>query len=167
MDSFKKSLSDEYVLILRLHHFSANGWIQPPKDDFVYDLTDYESVEEIYLISDILITDYSSVMFDYAILDRPIFLFTYDMEEYGKKLRGMYFDIEELAPGPILYTSKDVENAIINIDQTERDTRALRTRFMEKFLEFEREDSSKEIFKRVMKDKKEGIIGKILSRLLP
>ncbi|WP_407424502.1 CDP-glycerol glycerophosphotransferase family protein [Methanobrevibacter sp.] len=167
LDSFKKSLSDDYILILRLHHFSARGWKQPPKDDFIYDLTDYDSVEELYLISDILVTDYSSVMFDYAILDRPIFLFTYDMEEYRDKLRGMYFDIEELPPGPLVYTSKELEEAIINIDQTEKDSKALRHRFQEEFLTFECANSSEKIFADVMKDQKEGILSRILSRIFP
>ena len=167
LDSFKKSLSDEYVLILRLHHLAAPGWKQPPKDDFIYDLTDYNSIEELYLVSDILVTDYSSVMFDYAILDRPMFLFTYDMEEYRDKLRGMYFDIEELAPGPIVYTSKELEDAIVNIDQTEKETKALREKFQDKFLQFECGNSSERIFDRVMKNQKEGFISKILSRIFP
>ena len=167
LDSFKKSLCDEYVLVLRLHHLSAEGWKQPPKDDFIYDLTDYDSIEEMFLVSDILITDYSSVMFDYAILDRPIFLYTYDMEEYRDKLRGIYFDIEELSPGPILYTSKEVEEAILNIDDTESETRDLRRRFREEFVPYERADSSKEIFNRVMGGQDEGIISKIISKILP
>ncbi|MGX8694635.1 MAG: CDP-glycerol glycerophosphotransferase family protein, partial [Methanobrevibacter sp.] len=138
-----------------------------PKDDFIYDLTDYDSIEEMFLVSDILITDYSSVMFDYAILDRPIFLYTYDMEEYRDKLRGIYFDIEELSPGPILYTSKEVEEAILNIDDTESETRDLRRRFREEFVPYERADSSKEIFNRVMGGQDEGIISKIISKILP
>ncbi|WP_405303916.1 CDP-glycerol glycerophosphotransferase family protein [Methanobrevibacter sp.] len=167
LDSFKKALSDEYVLVLRLHHLSAEGWKQPPKDDFIYDLTDYDSIEEMYLVSDILITDYSSVMFDYSILDRPIFLYTYDMEEYRDKLRGIYFDIEELSPGPILYTSKELEDAILNIDKTESETKDLRKRFRDEFVPFECENSSERIFDRVMKGEKESIIGKILGRILP
>ena len=167
LESFKRSLSDEYILILRLHHLSASGWKQPPKDDFIYDLTDYDSVEELYLISDILVTDYSSVMFDYAILDRPIFLFTYDMEEYRDKLRGMYFDIEELAPGPIVYTSKELEEAIINIDETEKESRALRHRFQDKFLQYECANSSEKIFDEVMKNEREGLLSRILSKIFP
>ena len=167
LDSFKKSLSDEYILILRLHHFSAKGWKQPPKDDFIYDLTDYGSIEELFLVSDILVTDYSSVMFDYSILDRPMFLFTYDMEEYRDKLRGIYFDIEELAPGPIVYTSKELEEAIINIDQTEKETKVLRERFQKEFVPFECGNSSQKIFDEVMKGQEEGFIGRILSRIFP
>lgn len=167
LDSFKKSLSDEYVLILRLHHFSATGWKQPPKDDFIYDLTDYDSIEELYLVSDMLVTDYSSVMFDYAILDRPIFLFTYDMEEYRDKLRGMYFDIEEMAPGPIVYTSEELEKAIINISETENETKALRERFQKEFVPFECANSSERIFDAVMKGEREGFISRLLSKIFP
>lgn len=154
LDSFRKSLSDEYVLVLRLHHYSANGWKQPKQDDFIYDLTNYDSIEELYLISDILITDYSSVMFDYAVLDRPIILFTYDLDIYRDKLRGLYVDIEENRPGPMLFTSDEVENAIVNIDQTEKETSHLRKKFQEKFLQYECENSSEKIFNAVMGKKK-------------
>lgn len=73
----------------------------------MYDLTDYESIEDLYIITDILITDYSSVMFDYAVLDRPMLFFTYDLDEYRDKLRGFNIDIEKEAPGPLLYTSDE------------------------------------------------------------
>lgn len=149
--SFRKSLSDEYVLILKLHPFSVRGWKQPPNDDFIYDLSRFDSIEELYLISDILITDYSSVMFDYSILNRPILLFTYDLDEYKDKLRGMYLDITENRPGPILFTSKEVENAIINIEQTEKENYEFRQKFIEKFNQYERENSSELIFNEVFK----------------
>lgn len=148
LNSFKKSLSDDYVFVLRLHHLSS-GWKQPKNEDFVYDLSKYECPEELYLISDILITDYSSVMFDYAILDRPILLFTYDLDIYRDELRGFYIDILENRPGPILYTSKEVENAIINIDEIEEENRHLRREFSEKFNQYESGNSSERIFNNV------------------
>ena len=154
LDSFRKALSDEYVLVLRLHHYSIRGWEQPKQDDFIYDLSRYDSIEELYLISDILITDYSSVMFDYAILDRPIILFTYDLEVYKDKLRGLYVDIEENRPGPMLFTSDEVENAIVNLDKLEEETSSLRKKFQEKFLQYECENSSEKIFNEVISKKK-------------
>ena len=151
LNSFKKALPDEYVLILRLHPFALPGWKQPKKDSFVYDLSVYDSVEELYLISDILITDYSSVMFDYAILDRPIILFAYDLEEYRDKLRGMYIDIEENKPGPILFTSKEVEDAIVNLKETETLYKKYRDKFRDKFNQYECENSSEKLFDIVIK----------------
>ena len=59
-----------------------------------------------------LITDYSSVMFDYSILNRPMLFFTYDLELYKDKLRGFYFDFLEEAPGPVVKTSQELLVAI-------------------------------------------------------
>jgi len=73
-------------------------------------------IQELYLITDILITDYSSTMFDFSLLNRPILLFLYDFEEY-KKTRGMYYDLEDIAPGPLLYNFHDLINGIRNIDE--------------------------------------------------
>ncbi len=152
--SLKESLSDEYILILRLHHFVSENIVKPNDDEFIYDLSKYDSIEELYLISDILITDYSSVMFDYAILDRPIILFSYDYNEYKNKLRGVYVDIEDESPGKIVYTSKELEEAIININQIEKETKDLRRKFQEKFLQYESKDSSEKIFNTVINNKK-------------
>ena len=152
LKSFKKSLSDEYVLVLRMHHFAGSQLDQLESDDFVYDLSRYRSMEELYLVSDILITDYSSAMFDYAILDRPIILFTYDMDEYVNSIRGTYFDLEEYKPGPILYTSKEVENAIINMDEIEEEYKEDRHKFQKKFNQYESANSSELIFNKAFKN---------------
>ncbi|PWB88326.1 bifunctional glycosyltransferase/CDP-glycerol:glycerophosphate glycerophosphotransferase [Methanobrevibacter thaueri] len=169
LKSFKKSLSDEYVLILRMHHLASNKLNQLEKDDFIFDLSKYGSIEELYLVSDILITDYSSAMFDYAILDRPILLFAYDMEEYVNSIRGTYFDLEEYHPGPILYTSKEVENAIINLEDIEEEYKEDRYKFKEKFLQYECEKSSELIFNKVFNNNKSNSIkdsfNKIVSKI--
>lgn len=171
LKSLKKSLSDEYVLILRLHHLSFKDWTAPVNDDFVYDLSRYDSIEELYLVSDILVTDYSSVMFDYANLDRPIILFTYDLKEYREKLRGFYIDIIENRPGPLVYSSRELEQAIVNIDEIEKENKAIRQRFRQKFNQYESGDSSEKIFNEVMLKNKGSksrfnISDKIFSRLI-
>ncbi len=162
LESFRKNLSDEYILIFRLHHYSSSAWTPPTDNEFIYDFSDYDSVEELYLISDLLITDYSSVMFDYSILDRPILLFTYDLGEYRDKIRGLYVDIEKNNPGPLLYTSKEVEDAIVNIDKIESETKCLRKSFQEKFLHYECENSSEQIFNIMINYKKaNGVFNRI------
>lgn len=168
--SLKKSLSDEYILILRLHHLSFKDWTSPKNDDFVYDLSRYDSIEELYLVSDLLVTDYSSVMFDYANLDRPMILFTYDLDEYGEKLRGFYIDIIENRPGPLVFTSKELEEAIHNIDELEKEYKPIRQKFRAKFNQYESGDSSEKIFNEVMlkhevKDSILNKIEKIISKL--
>jgi len=71
-------------------------------------VTGYPSISELFLITDVLITDYSSVMFDFAVTGRPILFFTYDLEQYRDQLRGFCFDFEAEAPGPLLASSEEV-----------------------------------------------------------
>lgn len=108
LDLLKKEISDEYILLIRMHYLIAENIDLSKYDDFVYDLSLYEDIRDLYLISDMLITDYSSVFFDYAILNRPIIFYVYDLEEYRDTLRGFYFDIESKAPGPLVKTTKDL-----------------------------------------------------------
>ena len=118
----------------------------------MYDLTDYESIEDLYIITDILITDYSSVMFDYAVLDRPMLFFTYDLDEYRDKLRGFNIDIEKEAPGPLLYTSDEVLDAIEHLDETIENSKQRVDAFHETYIPYECENSSEKVFK-MMKGK--------------
>lgn len=113
----KKHLSDQYVLILRTHYFIANHIDTSQFGDFVFNESNYDDIAELYLISDILITDYSSVFFDYAILKRPILYYVYDYDDYADVLRGFYLNMKKDLPGPLLKTSKSVLNAIENIDE--------------------------------------------------
>ena len=88
IQELKKQIQDDYVLMLRIHPFAVKGLKEDLLDEFVINVSNYPSVEELYLASDIVITDYSSVMFDYAILNRPMLFFTYDLEDYRDTLRG-------------------------------------------------------------------------------
>ncbi len=72
-------------------------------------------IQELYTFTDVLITDYSSTMLDFSLLDRPILLFPYDLEDYTRK-RGMYYELQDIAPGPLLKTIEEVIEALMNID---------------------------------------------------
>ena len=76
----------------------------------------YPDITELFLVSDVLVTDYSSAMFDYAVTGRPMVFFTYDLAEYRDSLRGFYFDFEAEAPGPLLASSAEVIEAVRDID---------------------------------------------------
>ena len=71
------------------------------KSGFVRVCGNEKDIAELYLKADGLITDYSSVFFDYSVLERPIFFYCYDLEAYRDELRGFYLDFEKIAPGPI------------------------------------------------------------------
>ncbi|HWT27288.1 MAG TPA: bifunctional glycosyltransferase family 2 protein/CDP-glycerol:glycerophosphate glycerophosphotransferase, partial [Mobilitalea sp.] len=96
----RKELGDDYVVLLRTHYFIADSLDVTGVEDFAVNVSKYDDISELYLISDILITDYSSVFFDYANLKRPILFYTYDLDKYRDMLRGFYMDIETEVPGP-------------------------------------------------------------------
>lgn len=93
LEKWKKKLSNEYVLLFRAH-YEVSKTMNIVNDNFVKDVTNYPVLNELMIVSDILISDYSSVYFDYSVMNKPMFYFTYDYEEYSKK-RGLYFDIRE------------------------------------------------------------------------
>ncbi len=114
--AMKKALSDEYVILLRTHYFIADALNLSGMEGFAFNFSKYDDITDLYLVSDIIITDYSSVFFDYANLKRPMLFYTYDLEKYRDVLRGFYIDIEEELPGPLLYTTEEVIDAVKNID---------------------------------------------------
>lgn len=115
LKEFNESLSDEYVLVLRLHpkireFYSADISID---GDYI-DCSDYKNEQELLLISDILITDYSSIMIEFALLDKPVVFYAYDLDNYLNNERGFYLDYKKDLPGPIVYNNEELINVILN-----------------------------------------------------
>lgn len=115
-DYLKEKLQEEYIILFRAHYFVANSFDFKKYKGFVYDVSEYNDINELYVISDILITDYSSVFFDYAILKRPMLFYMYDLDDYKNKLRDFYFDLSEL-PGPIIEKEKELVSEITKISK--------------------------------------------------
>lgn len=104
---FAQMFGDEYVLLIRAHYL--NHVVLPPSvRGRVIDVSAHHDVTPVLALADALITDYSSVMFDYALLDRPMFFFAYDYDEYVHEGRGTYFDLLERAPGPVVRTEDEL-----------------------------------------------------------
>jgi len=82
----------------------------------VLDVTAYPDIADLLLAADALITDYSSVMFDYTATGKPIYFFTPDIEHYRGHLRGFYFDLAERAPGPVVATQAELVDALADGD---------------------------------------------------
>lgn len=121
LKKFNESLGDEYVLALRLHPKIKDfykGDISA-KENYV-DCSDYSSEQELLLISDILITDYSSIMIEFAMLNKPIVFFTYDFDSYMNNERGFYFDFKSTVPGPVVYDSDQLIDVIKNQEFEEK-----------------------------------------------
>ncbi len=102
----RASLADDHVLLVRLHPFVRSATaIGPDLADFAIDVSDYPDINELMLVSDVLVTDYSSAIFEFALLDRPMVFFAPDYETYERE-RGFYFDYRTGVPGPIFETSE-------------------------------------------------------------
>jgi CDP-glycerol glycerophosphotransferase len=111
-----RRLGAQWMLLIRGHHLMAGGIPAAAAGGFAIDVTGYPDIGDLLLVTDVLITDYSSVMFDFAPTGRPMLFFTYDLEQYRDQIRGFYFDFEAEAPGPLLATSDEVVAALAGID---------------------------------------------------
>ncbi|GAA3151702.1 hypothetical protein GCM10010466_48480 [Planomonospora alba] len=110
----RERLGPDHVLLVRRHP-DVTGRVPGAGDGFVTDVSAYPDVQELYLVADVLVTDYSSAVFDFAVTRRPILFHTYDLERYRDHLRGLYFDFAD-APGPLLRGTDEVVAALRGID---------------------------------------------------
>lgn len=107
------ALGPEAVLLVRLHVVIAGKAVIPEGyEGRIIDVTRYPDLNELFLASDVLVTDYSSLFFDYALLERPIVFFAYDLEEYRDELRGFYLDYPEDLPGPVVADLETLGQAV-------------------------------------------------------
>lgn len=119
LEKMYEALSDNYVIVLRLHYLISENLNLSGFDSFIKDFSQYEDIRDLYLVSDMLMTDYSSVFFDYANLKRPILFYVYDIDTYRDKLRGFYFDFEKEAPGPLVKTTDEIIETIKRIEKND------------------------------------------------
>jgi CDP-ribitol ribitolphosphotransferase len=114
-----EKLSDDYVLLIR-HHEVSKVFPKIPEEvegSFAFDMNrnNIMSTDGLLSIADILITDYSSLGFEFAVMEKPMVFFAYDLEEY-LDTRGMYYDYSEITPGPVCKTTEEVADYIADID---------------------------------------------------
>ena len=98
--------------------------------DFYYNLSEERDINDLLLVTDILITDYSSVIFDYVFVDKPIIYFTYDLESYVQNGRGLYFPFEEYVYGEVTKTSDELLEAIKKGSMEEEKRKVFKGKFV-------------------------------------
>lgn len=149
LQQMKEQLGDDYILILRPHIIISNALqLDSSLKDFVVNGSDYNDISDLFLITDICITDYSSVMFDYANTGKPMLFFTYDLENYKNNLRGFYFDFENEAPGPLIQTNKELISSIKNIDDVQDTYKEKYENFYNRFCTFENGEAAQKIVRK-------------------
>lgn len=131
-EHLREKFGNEYIVLFRPHYFIANVFNFEKYKGFVYDVSKIDDINELYIITDLLITDYSSVFFDYANLKRPMIFYMYDLEEYKNDTRNFYIDLSEL-PGPIVKTEKELIKEIKNIESLNKKYKEKYKKFNEKF----------------------------------
>ena len=109
-DMMYKHLKHEYVLFLRLHP-AVNSQFENKYPGFIYNVSSYQNINHLLLVTDVLISDYSSIPFEFSLLNRPMIFYAYDLDEYAEK-RGLWKDYEERVPGPVVYSTDELINVI-------------------------------------------------------
>lgn len=131
-DLLRDQLAEDHVILFRPHYLIANRFNFDAYEGFVYDVSATKDINDLFVISDMLVTDYSSVVFDYANLKRPMVFYMYDLESYAEQLRGFYLDISEL-PGPIVRVPDELVAQIVQMRTFSADDDQKYREFCERF----------------------------------
>ncbi len=146
--------NEKIKILIRNHYLVKVINYQYPKNNLVIDVTNYQNINELFLISNVLITDYSSVFFDYMLLKKPIIFYQYDQLSYMEELRGFYLDLKQL-PGEIVVEEKDLYPAIKNALDKNYNIDKIYFKLLEKeCFNLDKLDSSKKIVEDILKDYK-------------
>ncbi|MEW8975353.1 MAG: CDP-glycerol glycerophosphotransferase family protein [Exiguobacterium sp.] len=147
-EKFRRELGPDTVLLLRMHPFVLNPPVVPDAySDQIINMTDYPDINDLMQIADILITDYSSVIFEFALLQKPMIFLVNDLQSY-KAERDFYFPYESFVPGPIVSTFEDV---IAWIKRGQFDTQKIET-FANQFFTYQDGEATKRIVDHLLYD---------------
>src|SRR5699024_9405178 len=150
LERLRREVGNEYIVILRMHYLVATQRDISNFEGFAYDMSFYSDIGELYLISDLLITDYSSVFFDYANLKRLILFYTYDIDVYKDTLRGFYIDIEKEYKVPILKNKEYIINSIKNLEEFLQQNNQRYQLFYDRFCKWDDGNASKRIVEKIL-----------------
>ena len=141
------ALGPDTRILLRGHYFYGSIGF-PPRHPRVLDVSAHPSVETLYLAADVLITDYSSAMFDYAVLDRPLVIYAPDWEIY-KAVRGVTFDLAAEPPGVFARSYDELVAAFRTGAVADEVAAKARARFRERFCALEDGNAAERVVRRV------------------
>ncbi|MEU1934087.1 CDP-glycerol glycerophosphotransferase family protein [Streptomyces coeruleorubidus] len=144
-------LGDDTVLLVRGHYFyggAASPLTNLRRTGRIIDVSSYDPVEELCLAADALVTDYSSIMFDYANLDRPIVIHADDWETY-RTTRGVYFDLMAEAPGPVARSQQELTEILATEAWRDEGAAKARALFRRRFCEYDDGRAAERVVRRV------------------
>lgn len=141
LSTITKDLPDDFVIITKFHPFVAR-YSKKIENNKLIDMSIGEDLNRLLLVADILITDYSSVIFEYALLNKPIIFYAYDKDEYENNIRGFYYDYENYVEGKIVYSKYELLKEIINIKNENYD----RNKFIDKYIDYKDNKSTDRVY---------------------
>ena len=136
VDAFTAGMGEGWCLLPRVHYYMAER-IAVQANPAVRDVSFYPDIRDLYLAADVLVTDYSSAMFDFAVTGKPMVFFTYDFAHYRDAVRGFYFDFVPDAPGPVVETLPELIDALSGLEGVQARYRDRYDRFREQFCHLE------------------------------
>ncbi|MFD0331701.1 CDP-glycerol glycerophosphotransferase family protein [Streptacidiphilus monticola] len=151
----RSRLGGDHVLLVR-PHAHVGDHVPGAGDGFVWDVGSYPDIADLYLVADVLLTDYSSTMFDFAVTGRPMLFFTYDLDRYRDVLRGFYFDFEAQAPGPLLATTEEVVDALLHLDRVAADSAASYAAFRARYCDLDDGQAARRVVDRMLELWRDG-----------
>ncbi len=110
-----QALSDDYIILTKYHPFVCQNY-RGQNHFKCIDVSNYDDLNRLLLVADVLITDYSSIIFEYAILNKPMIFYAYDEKEYAHKIRGFYHKYAEYVPGIIIRSKSELIKCLKNKD---------------------------------------------------
>lgn len=147
-EKIHQNLSEEYIVLMRMHVVISNKLNIPEEfKDVFYDVSKYPEIQELALIADLLVTDYSSIMFDFANTGKPILFYAYDLDEYRDDIRGFYMDFINEAPGPIVKTTDELIAGIQNTQDIQEQYNVKYQNFKGKYCYLDDGNASKRVVK--------------------
>lgn len=148
--AMKDVLCDEYVLLIKHHGFvKERNPIPSECVDFAFDVSKTMKIEDLLFVSDVCITDYSSLIFEYSLFEKPMVFFAFDLDEFYD-YRGFFYDYESFVPGPIVKTTNEVIGKIIDIESADKNAISA---FKNKFMGACDGESTKRIVEYITQDK--------------
>lgn len=151
LETLIDALPDDFVLLVRAHHTTSLGPAvdRLEREGRLINGSRLPSIIDCYLAADILITDYSSVMFDFAILDKPIIVYADDWESY-RETRGTYFDLLKQPPGAVALNQGELTEILTQRRYSDESARALQSEFRRRFCSFDDGHAAENVIRQVM-----------------
>jgi CDP-glycerol glycerophosphotransferase (TagB/SpsB family) len=152
---FHNELSEEYVCLLRLHPFVMEAYERDQKEkptdrlNNIVSMSSYPDINTLLLVSDYLITDYSSVIFEYCLREKPLIFYAYDLDKFSDHGRGFYLPYEQYVPGPV---AEDTREVIRLINENKFDLDRIRS-FTRKNYQYMDGKAAERIYRQIFKKK--------------